>query len=162
MATYEATVPSTWSAQETFDYLADFRSVADWDPSMESAELISGDAGKVGARYRLTMSMLGHSTELEYEAISVQPPHEFVVRSESSAMVSTDTVTVAPDASVTYHAELELRGVRKLVAPWAQLALNIASTRAKRSLERTLAGEPTPTGQTRPKTTVEPSAVHDA
>ena len=138
MATYEATIPSTWTAEETYDYLADFRSVAEWDPSMESAELLSGEPGTVGARYRLTMSTGVGSTDLEYETVSVDAPRQFVLRCETPSMVSTDTVTVAPDASVTYHAEVELRGIRKLAEPWLRLGLTVAGNRARRSLERTL------------------------
>ena len=42
MANYTATVSSTRPPDEVFAYLADFRSVAEWDPSVRSAVHVNG------------------------------------------------------------------------------------------------------------------------
>jgi hypothetical protein len=139
MANYTATIPSSWTREQTFDYLADFRSVAEWDPSMESALLLSGVAGQVGATYQLEMKVLGKTSTLVYECIELERPARFVVRSESEGMVSTDTVTVAEDASVTYDAQIDLSGVKKLADPVVDLGLHRASEKARKSLEVKLA-----------------------
>ena len=141
MAHFDATIPSGWSRERTFDYLADFRSVADWDPSMQSATLVSGTAGQVGARYELVMTTLGRETTLVYEAVEVDRPERFVMRCETDSLVSVDTVTVAdgPDGvQVTYDADLDLKGLRQIAEPAMQVGLVLASERAKRSLEETL------------------------
>lgn len=138
MPHYTATIPSSWTREQTFNYLADFRTVAEWDPSMESVELLSGEPGHLGARYRLVMSLLGKSTELEYEATEVQPPERFVMRCDTDKMLSVDTVTVAADAAVTYEAELDLKGALKLAEPVAQVGLTRASDRARDSLKEKL------------------------
>jgi hypothetical protein len=95
MATFDATIPSGWTQEQTFDYLADFRSVQEWDPSMTSARLVSGSAGEVGARDELVLSTLGRETTLVHEAVTVERPHRFVVRCETDSLVSVDTDTVA-------------------------------------------------------------------
>ena len=138
MATFNATIPSTWTRERTFDYLVDFRSVAEWDPSMQSATLVSGTAGEVGSRYELVMSTLGRETTLVYETVEVHRPERFVLRCETDSLVSVDTITVAEDGAVTYDADLELKGLRKVAEPAMQVGLVLASERAKRSLEEKL------------------------
>ena len=138
MANFEATIPSTWTREKIFDYLADFRSVAEWDPSMQSATLVSGTPGEVGARYELVMSTLGRETTLVYEAIEVQRPDRIVLRCETDSLVSLDTITVSDSAEVTYDAHLELKGLKKVAEPALQVGLVLASERAKRSLEEKL------------------------
>lgn len=140
MAEYVATIPSSWTQNQTFDFLADFRNVAQWDPSMRRAELLSGTPGRPGARYLLVMQAMGREIELEYEAIEVQRPGRFVLRSETSSAELTDTVTVAKDGAVTYDAKLELRGLRKIADPLASMVLTRSGEKARKSLERTLAG----------------------
>ena len=142
MASYRTTVASSWSVDRTFDYLVDFRSVAEWDPSMTSATLVSGTAGTVGAVYELEMSTLGTTSTLRYEATKVERPHRFVVRYEGDGVTSEDTITVREadgGVEVTYDAELDLKGVRKVAAPAAEVGLVLSGERAKRSLQDKLA-----------------------
>jgi hypothetical protein len=142
MASFDATIPSGWTQDQTFDYLADFRTVQEWDPSMTAARLVSGEPGQVGARYELVMSTLGRETTLVYEAVTVERPHRFVMRCETDSLVSVDTVTVDSKdgrVEVTYDADLDLKGLRKLGEPVMQVGLVLASERAKRSLEEKLA-----------------------
>ena len=139
MATFNATIPSTWTRERTFDYLADFRTVAEWDPSMKSATLVAGSPGEVGSRYELVMSTLGRETTLVYETTEVQRPERFVMRCETDSLVSVDTITVSEDVQVTYDAHLELKGLRKVAEPAVQVGLVLASERAKLSLEEKLA-----------------------
>lgn len=141
MATFNATIPSTWTRERTFDYLADFRSVKEWDPSMTAARLVSGEPGQVGARYELVMSTLGRETTLVYEAVEVQRPERIVMRCETDALTSVDTITVAGGADgvqVTYDADLTLKGLRKVAEPAMEVGLVLASERAKKSLEEKL------------------------
>lgn len=43
MATYEDTIPSSWTADETFGYLAEFSNAEQWDPGvLEGSQLDPG------------------------------------------------------------------------------------------------------------------------
>jgi hypothetical protein len=137
VADYVATVESAWSRDRTFDYMADFRNVAEWDPSMERAELLSGEAGSAGAKYRLTMTVLGVATDLEYEAVEVSRPERIVMQSALNGAVSTDTIRV-DDGKVTYHANIDLEGVRKVANPVVDLVLQRLGERAKQGLSEKL------------------------
>lgn len=134
MANYTATVPSSLTREQTFDYLADFRSTAEWDPSISKAVLLSGTPGQVGARFEITLQQLGKEVVLEYVTVEAERPSRLVYRAESDSLVSTDTITVAEDAALTYHAELELKGVRKVAEPLAEVGLTRASDKARDGL----------------------------
>lgn len=138
MARYVAIVESTLPAAEVFAYLADFRSVREWDPSVKSAELTTvGEPIRVGAGFRVSVGMLGNTTSLDYETVELDAPHRLVLRGENSTVVSTDTVTVEPRGTgsvMTYDADLALKGPLKLFDPFMSLALGRLGANAKAGL----------------------------
>lgn len=143
MPTYEATVHSRREADEVFTYLADFRSVAEWDPSITSSEHVNdGEPIQVGALYRVTTSMAGHETPMDYETVELERPRKIVLHGENDAAVSDDTITIVPRAGggcdVTYLAELELKGARKVATPLMSAALQRLGSKAKSGLEEKL------------------------
>lgn len=143
MAHYDATIPSTWTQEQTFDYLADFRHVAEWDPSIPEVTLVSGEPGALGATYEVWLEVLGRRTPLLYQCVELQHPQRLVFRAETDSVTSTDTITVGRGGlgtTVTYDAELDLKGVRKLAEPLAEIGLTRASERARKGLEAKLAG----------------------
>lgn len=143
MATYEATVSSSREADEVFSYLADFRSVAEWDPSITASDHVNdGDPIQVGALYRVVTSMAGHETPMDYETVELERPGRIVLRGENDAAISEDTITIEPRADggceVTYLADIELKGARKLAEPAMKVALTRLGTKAKAGLEEKL------------------------
>jgi uncharacterized protein YndB with AHSA1/START domain len=142
MAHYQTTVRSAWSRERTFDYLADFRRVADWDPSIESSELTGGTAGEPGATYDVTFSLAGKHSTLPYEAVEVNSPSSIVMKAETDAVISLDTITVEQadeGVLVTYRAELTLKGARQLADPIADFALHRTGDKAAEQLAQRLA-----------------------
>jgi hypothetical protein len=143
MSTFTATVPSTWTLSETFEYLADFRHVQEWDPGIDEVRLTTGQPARPGSRYELTLSVAGTSTDLCYEAMEVEAPRRIVMRAETDALVSLDTITLDTDENgrvhVTYEAELELKGVRKLAQPVAGVGLHREGEKAAEGLRERLA-----------------------
>lgn len=142
MVRYQTTVPSTWTQERTFAYLADFTNVAEWDPTIEKSELTGGVAGQAGATYDVTFSVAGVSSTLPYRAVEVNAPDVIVMKAESGAMVSLDTITVDPSGGgvqVTYLAELTLKGVRRLAEPLADFALHRTGDKAAARLTERLA-----------------------
>lgn len=141
MARFETSVPSDRTLQETFVYMADFRNVAEWDPSITSAVLTAGSPGEVGSTYDVTFSVAGHETTLPYETVEVTD-NRIVMRSDTDAMTSVDTIRVrnGGQVRVEYTAEIELKGARKLADPIADLALTRAGKKAAEGLTERLAG----------------------
>jgi uncharacterized protein YndB with AHSA1/START domain len=80
MATYQATVTSPRPPDEVFTYLADFRSVADWDPSIvASVHLNAEEPIVVGAMYRVTTKTTAKEVVLEYTTQELERPSKIVL-----------------------------------------------------------------------------------
>jgi hypothetical protein len=140
VARYVATVSSSRSVEEAFDYLADFSSVSEWDPTAVSAKNLSGEVGK-GARFQVVVRFAGRENEFTYETIEFDRPGRVVLRAESSTVVSLDTVTFEATASgseVTYDAQLEPKGLMKLAGPVLAVLFKRLGDNAARGLEREL------------------------
>jgi carbon monoxide dehydrogenase subunit G len=143
MARYIATVSSTRPPDEVFAYLADFRSVAEWDPSVRSAVHVDGDDPiGVGAIFRVTVKTTLSEIVLDYKTIELERPQRIVLRAENNTMVSLDTITIRDDghggAAVTYDAKIDLKGLRKLADPLLGLAFKRLGDNARDGLAGTL------------------------
>ncbi len=143
MASYTATVSCTRSPDEVFAYLADFRSVAEWDPSVKSAVLVGADDPvAVGAIFRVTIKTTLSELVLDYTTIELDRPDRIVLRGEDKSMVSVDTIVIREDghdgAEVTYDAQIELKGVRKLADPLLGLAFKRLGNNARDGLRAQL------------------------
>ncbi len=143
MASYRATVASPRSADDVFSYLADFSSVSEWDPSITSAEHSSaGDPRAVGATFRVVTATTVSEVVLDYTTLELQRPSRVVLRGENKSMISLDTITIADRSDggceVTYAAELELKGLRKLADPILQLGFKRLGDKARDGLRAKL------------------------
>lgn len=142
MAHYKTTVASPVPAAEVFGYLADFSTAAEWDPGVSSSELIDGQPGHTGARYLVTASFLGFPIPLEYQILeSVEPTGTFsgrvVLEASNANLRSFDVITVSPTStgcSVTYDADLALKGFRRPFDPALRLAFKVIGDRARAGL----------------------------
>jgi hypothetical protein len=147
MAHYKATVPSPHTPDEVFRYLADFRSVAEWDPSITSATLIGdgdGDPIAVGAEFRVTTRTRFSEIVLRYTTTELDPSRRIALRGENDSMVSIDTITITSadtGATVTYDAEIELKGMRRLLDPLLALAFKRLGDEARDGLRSRLAAD---------------------
>ncbi len=134
MARYVTTVPSRLSPAEAFAFMTDVRNVAEWDPSIRQIDLIAGDAGALGSRYRVQMS----STQLVYETTALTAGTAVTLRGENGWVVSVDEITVTPDpgglADVTYDATLTLKGPLKLADPILRLVFGRLGDKARAGL----------------------------
>ena len=139
MASYTATVSSTQPPDEVFAYLADFRSVAEWDPSVRTAVHVNGgDPIELGAIFRVTIKTALSEVVLDYRTIGLDRSDMIVLRGENNSMVSLDTITIRDDghggAAVTYDAKIELKGLRKLADPLLGLAFKRLGDKARDGL----------------------------
>ncbi len=140
MARYTTTVPAARSAQDAFAYMADFSNVAEWDPSVRRAQRLDDGPLAQGTRFDVAVGFLGREVELTYELTEYDPAaRRAVLRGSNATTVSVDTITVADDASVTYDAQLSLRGVLRLFDPLLNLAFQRLGDNAARGLRGVLA-----------------------
>ena len=98
-------------------YLADLRSIAEWDPSVE-VRLVSGEPGTVGARYELDVSFLGRTITLPYETVKAEPPHRVVFAprpTPSRSATRPGSACSTAGGAVTWDADLRLEGPRRIL-----------------------------------------------
>jgi uncharacterized protein YndB with AHSA1/START domain len=149
MASYEATVTAAHSPEEVWRYLADLRLIREWDPSVVGARLVSGEPGTVGARYEVDVSFLGRTLTLPYLTVEVEPPRRVVFSAETSSVTVRDEARIGPirdgDSTVTWDADLRLKGPRRILDLPLRAAFNRLGSRAERGLAGRL-NEPILTG----------------
>jgi len=134
MAHYSATIEVPVAITEAFDYLAEFSSTQEWDPGVSEAEMLTPAPVGLGSKFRVVASFAGRKLPLTYEITAFDRPHRVTVRAENGSTVSEDTITfTTPDRSgepaddpsddpgervtVRYEADLQLKGVFKVLAP---------------------------------------------
>lgn len=111
MANYTTTIETDWAPREAFDFMADLRNFAVWDPGVSSVEQVSGDGGGDGSEFDVAIS--GTPLTLRYRTESYDRPRTATVRASNLLFTSIDTITVEPSADgslVTYDADLRLNG----------------------------------------------------
>jgi carbon monoxide dehydrogenase subunit G len=142
MARYTGEVTSPLSPAEVWSYLADLRSVADWDPSVHEIHLVSGDPQAAGARYQLEVGFLGNRVSLPYVTVAAEPPSRVVFAAETDSVAVHDEARIRPLADggtfVTWDADLRLKGARRLFDPLLRLAFARLGRRAARGLDQQL------------------------
>ena len=142
MPTYTAKLVTRASADQAFAYLARFDNTVQWDPGVVSARALSDGPPARGSRFSLTLRLGGGNEDLAYEITEYDPPRRVALIADGRTFVSHDEISVVASgdgSEVTYRAELALKGLRKLGAPFAGRALRKAGDAAIAGLGRQLA-----------------------
>lgn len=147
MARYTVSIRTDRSPEDAFDYLADLRNFADWDPGVTSAEQVVGDGIGLGSEYAVAVKAVGGPMTLVYVVREFDRPDRFVAFAGNRRLTSEDTITVRADgdgAIVTYDAVLTLKGLLRFADPLLSLAFGRIGDRAVAGLIEALAGERVP------------------
>lgn len=141
MARYRTEQPFDGPPEVAFDYLANFTSVAEWDPGVTGATRVDDGPLGVGSRFRVVVKAGPGSTALVYEVREFEPGRRIRLVAESSSLRSDDVITVTPTgagATVVYEADLTLRGVATVLTPALGLVFDRIGDRAAAGLRRAL------------------------
>ena len=126
-----------------FDYLADFSSVAEWDPGVKEAYPVNPGGVRRGAQFKVISRFLGRDVPLTYRTVELDRPHRVVLQAISDTVVSTDTISFRPlpdgGTLVTYDADLRLKGALRLADLPMRLIFRRIGDRARDGLEEALA-----------------------
>lgn len=147
MAHYRTTLTATAPVTAVFEHLADFACVADWDPGVSEAHLVSGEPGQVGARYAVVANFGPRRIPLEYQVVAREDPHDdqpgwVQLVADTRSFTSDDTITVGPGplgAEVGYDAQLTLHGPGRIMDIPLHLAFQVIGRRAESGLRGELA-----------------------
>jgi len=155
MARYHATVESRGSAAETFGYLATFSNAAEWDPGVLAGEQLDPGPVRVGSRFRLVVPFLGVRMPVTYEALGLVPGREILLGAASGLLRSIDRIEVtgsADGSTVSYDAEVRLRGPLRILDPLLRPGFRAVAGRAAAGLTRALSARPPHRSTARPGT----------
>ena len=141
IARYRDTVRSSRSLEATFRFVADLGNIAKWDPSVVESEALDPNPFEVGARSRIIVKSFGRTSELIYTMVEVTPLVRAVLRAETDAIVSRDTMEFSATtygSLVTYDAQLQLKGPLRVATPVLGPFFRRYAERGRRGLTETL------------------------
>jgi carbon monoxide dehydrogenase subunit G len=143
MARYVTTVRTPRPPQEAFEYMADLRNFAAWDPGVRTAVQVDGEGGGADGVFDVTVKNPGKDLTLRYRTREFEAPRFVRVVATSTMFTSDDRITVVPDGDgslVTYDAELRLNGPLRLADPLLKLTFGRIGDRAAAGLRAALDG----------------------
>lgn len=147
MARYVTTKPTTWDADTAFAWMADLRHLTVWDPSITAADQVQGDGPGPDAEYDVTVEVAGRPQTMRYRITEWEPEHRrMLATSETTVLTSFDRISVDEVGglvSVTYDADLVMKGPAKVADPVVGVGFDRMGDRAAAGLEEVLA-RPTP------------------
>lgn len=130
---------------EAFAFVADFSNAAHWDPGVASSARIDGGAGAgpvgAGSRFRLGVRMGGRVSPMDYQITTWDPPHRVVLTGAGSGVSAVDDIRFQATPSGTridYIADIRLRGLLRLLSPFAGGAFATIARNARQGMQRAL------------------------
>lgn len=144
MARYVTTVRTAKTPQEAFDYMADLRNFAEWDPGVKAVRQVQGAGGGPDSVFDVTVAGIGRDLTLRYETEEYDVPRNLLVVARSIVFTSIDRITVEPDGTgsvVTYDADLRLNGVLRVGDLGLRLMFGQIGDRAAAGLRRVLGAQ---------------------
>jgi hypothetical protein len=146
MAHYHATIDSRRGPVETFDYLSRFSNAAEWDPGVLAGQQLDPGEVRAGTRFRLLVPFIGRKLSLTYVVTRYVPHREVVLDAVSPLLRSADSITVTEagdGATVSYDADVRLRGPLRLLDPLLSRGFLAVGDRAAAGLAQALSAEST-------------------
>ena len=143
MPRYVVTVPSSWSPDRAYSYMADMTNYVEWDRGIMRVTQTKGSGGGEGAVYEVTTRGFGgRDMLLTYETTEHDGSTNVLLVGRNFMFTSVDRITVAPTATgcdVTYDAKLTFNGLLAPLNLPLGLVFNKVGDAAARGLRKKLA-----------------------
>ena len=146
MAILRERIETSLGIDDAFAFVADFANSAQWDPGVASAKRIDAGPLRVGARYRLGIRMGGRVLPMDYEVTVFEALRRVVLAGTGSGVEAKDEIVFEATPAGTridYTADIRLRGLMRLVTPFAGGALARIARDARDGMQRALDGRAT-------------------
>ena len=144
MARYVVTVRTPRTPHDAFDYMADLRNFAEWDPGVKRVAQVAGSGGGPDAEFDVVVAAGRGELTLRYVTKEYRVPSLVLIEARSRLLTSIDRITVGgtTDAcTVTYDAVLMLNGPLRYVDFVLKPLFKRIGGRAAQGLVTALAGE---------------------
>lgn len=127
--------------QEAFAYVADFANTQEWDPGVREAEKLTDGSVDVGTEYRVVAEFRGREIPMRYRVVRFEPPGRVVLEGEGRTVSAVDDIRFEPTGRgtrIVYAADLEMKGLLRLLEPFLRGAFVTMGRRALDGLARQL------------------------
>jgi len=141
MTTLNERIETSLPLQDAFDFIADFSNAARWDPGVATAVRLDSGPIREGTRVRLGVRMAGRVAPMEYVVTTWQPPHRVVLTGQGSGVAAVDDIrfeATPTGTRIDYTADIRLRGILRLAAPFAGGAFARIARDARDGMQRAL------------------------
>lgn len=141
MAILRERIETRLGLEPTFAFVADFANAAAWDPGVATSERIDAGPVAVGARYRLGIRMGSRVVPMEYVITQLEPGRRVVLAGSGSGVVAVDDIAFEATpmgTAITYVADIRLRGLLRLLTPFAGGAFRRIAANARDGMQRAL------------------------
>ena len=132
------------SLPESFAYVADFTTVAEWDPGIHESRRVSGDGG-IGTVYEVQAEFRGKTMPFTYTVTAFEQDTRIVLDGVGEKASSLDTIAfeaaVDGGTRITYSADFELKGVLRVAEPFLGGTFRTLARKALVGLETKLAAD---------------------
>ena len=138
----ERTIETACDRVIAFDFVADFSSAEEWDPGIPSARRLDADPLGIGSRFELVSRFGSKEQTIVYEITAFDRPNSVTFVGEGSNFSGTDVISFAQreggGTTVTYVADLGLKGLASVALPFIKGRLDEMSDRAVAGLQAAL------------------------
>lgn len=142
MPRLQETIETRLPVADAFDFIADFGNSEEWDPGTEWSQRLEDAPPKVGSRYLLGVKMGPRVSPMTYEIVELEPNRRVVLEGRGSSVEARDDIRFTPitggGTRVDYTADLELRGLLRLIQPFAGRAFAAVGDNAREGMQRKL------------------------
>ncbi len=132
------------SPEESFAYVADFTTVAEWDPGIHASRRVSGDGGR-GSVYEVQAEFRGKTMPFTYTVTSFEENRRIVLDGVGEKATSIDTIEFEPSAGggtrITYSADFKLKGALRVAEPFLGGTFKTLARKALNGLSGKLGGD---------------------
>ena len=136
------TITTDAPLDRVFAYLADFSTNAEWDPGTESAVARDDDGPKLGQKYDLVVTFGDRKLDMVYEITALKENRLITLIGDGSTTHAIDTMEFSevPDGgtSVTYIADIKLKGLLRLAEPFLRGKFNELGDKAEAGMAEQL------------------------
>ncbi len=141
MPTFQQTIDVAAPVEDAFRYVADFKTVTEWDPGMvQSRRVNNGPVGK-GATYDVTALFRGKPVPFRYEIAAYEQNRRLLFHGAGAKAKSIDEILfeqTGDGTRVRYRAELTMKGLYRLVGPFLRGTFDEMGTKAMAGLKTRL------------------------
>lgn len=135
------TVETDLHIEATFDYVANFENVVEWDPGVTAARKITGGDPRVGTEYDLEIQYGSSPLSMTYRITEWDPPRRVVLEGDGSRSFAIDRISFFPTATgtvVEYRADIRLKGVYRAAEPFLGKLFRRVGDGAREGMDRRL------------------------